>query len=71
MVAIMKKEDIILDYIKDYISEHRYSPSIRDIAGGCGLSSTSVVNYHLNKLENKGIISRDRHKARTIIVHDT
>ncbi len=64
----MKKEDIILAYIEEYIHEHNYSPSIRDIVTGCGMSSTSVVNYHLNKLEGKKIITRGRHKARTIVI---
>lgn len=64
----MKKEDIILEFIKEYAEEHGYSPSIRDIVAGCGISSTSVVEYHLVKLEDKNMISRDRYKARTIIV---
>lgn len=64
----MKKEDIILEYIVDYIAVHTYSPSIRDIVLGCGMSSTSVVNYHLNKLEAKNMITRDRNKARTIVI---
>lgn len=64
----MRKEDIILAYIEDYIEEHNYSPSIRDIVHGCDMSSTSVVNYHLNKLEAKKIITRDRNKARTIVI---
>ncbi len=64
----MKKEDIILEYIKSYIAEHSYSPSIRDIVYGCGMSSTSVVNYHLNKLEASNTISRDKKKARTIVI---
>jgi repressor LexA len=64
----MKKEDIILEYIKEYMDEHDYAPSIREIKKGCGMSSTSVVNYHLQGLELKGIISRERFKARTIVV---
>ena len=64
----MKKEDVILAYVEEYISEHSYSPSIRDIVRGCDMSSTSVVNYHLNKLEAKNIITRDRNKARTIVI---
>lgn len=64
----MKKEDAILEYIVGYMNEHTYSPSIRDIVRGCGMSSTSVVNYHLNKLEAKKIIARDRNKARTIVI---
>ena len=66
----MKKEDIILEFIKEYAEEHGYSPSIRDIVAGCGISSTSVVEYHLVKLEDKNMISRDRYKA-TFKTHES
>lgn len=36
------------------------SPTIREIADGCGITSTSVVNYHLDTLEKAGLIKRPR-----------
>ncbi len=56
----------ILDYIRDFISEHDYPPSIRDIQLGCNVSSTSVVDYNLRALERLGYLRRDREVSRAI-----
>jgi repressor LexA len=66
----IRTSDIMLEYIRQYIREHEYPPSIREIQGGCGISSTSVVSYNLNILERQGKITRDKHKARAIVVID-
>lgn len=66
----MKTEQIILEYLKEHIKEHGYAPSIREIRDGCGLSSTSVAVYHLDKMEDDGILTRERSKARAIVIHD-
>ena len=47
-----------------------YPPSIRDILGGCGISSTSVVNYNLTILEREGYIRRHRSVSRGIELID-
>ena len=54
----------ILDFIKNFIGEHGYPPSIRDIQRGCNISSTSVVAYHLKALEEQGLLQRDREVSR-------
>lgn len=54
----------ILDFIKNFITEHGYPPSIRDIQRGCNISSTSVVAYHLKALEEQGLLQRDREVSR-------
>jgi repressor LexA len=38
--------------------ENGYSPSLRDIMAGCGISSTSVASYNLNALEAEGHLKR-------------
>jgi repressor LexA len=43
-----------------------YPPTIRDIVSGCGISSTSVVDYNLNILEREGFIRRRREVSRGI-----
>jgi repressor LexA len=55
-----------LHFIRDFIREHDYPPSIRDIQDGCGISSTSVVDYNLKALERLGYIRRDREVSRAI-----
>lgn len=37
----------IYDYIVDYLEEHGYPPSVREIADGVGVGSTSTVHHHI------------------------
>jgi repressor LexA len=60
------KQESILRFIREFIDEHDYPPSIRQIQDGCGISSTSVVDYNLKKLEGDGYIRRDREVSRAI-----
>ncbi len=63
---LTKKQQIILDYIRDEVQKKGYPPSVREICEGVGLKSTSTVHGHLNKLEDKGYIRRDPTKPRAI-----
>ena len=47
-----------LAYLKWFIKEFGYPPSIREIMVGLGLNSTSSVHYHLKALEQAGQIER-------------
>ncbi|MBI2766205.1 MAG: repressor LexA [Chloroflexi bacterium] len=60
------KQAQILEFLREFIEEKDYPPSIRDIQEGCAISSTSVVDYNLRKLEDKGLIRRDREVSRGI-----
>ncbi len=66
MSTLTPRQQEILDFLRSYIEEHDYPPSIRDIQEGCNISSTSVVDYNLRKLEEKGYIRRDREISRGI-----
>lgn len=66
MKDLSEKQAQILEFLQDYIDEKEYPPSIRDIQIGCGISSTSVVDYNLRRLEEKGYIRRDREISRGI-----
>lgn len=66
MNNLSPRQQQILDFLRAFIEEHDYPPSIRDIQEGCGISSTSVVDYNLRKLEEKGYIRRDREISRGI-----
>jgi repressor LexA len=61
----------ILNYIRWFQSEHGLTPTIREIAQGCGFASTSNVTYWLNALELTGKIRRVENKARSIVVLET
>jgi repressor LexA len=56
----------ILNFIRDFIEERGYAPTVRDILKGCSISSTAVVQHHLNILEREGHIHRDPEVFRSI-----
>lgn len=56
----------VLEFIRDYIEQHGYSPSIREIAAGVGLASSSAALYQVLRLEGAGLIVRDEGIARSI-----
>jgi repressor LexA len=57
-------------YINTYIQVHGYSPSIREIQDEIQVGSTSVVAFHLDKLQNEGYITRQPGLSRTIRLTD-
>jgi repressor LexA len=52
-------------YIRDYIQQHGFPPSQREIADACFVSVSALVR-HLDRLEHQGRISRELGKARSI-----
>jgi repressor LexA len=56
----------ILNFIRKFLDERGYAPTVRDIARGCNISTPSVVQHHLNKLESQGHIHRDPEIFRSI-----
>jgi repressor LexA len=70
MKQLSAKQQRILSFMRDFVDENSYPPSIRDILSGCGISSTSVVDYNLKALERMGYIRRDREVSRAIELLD-
>lgn len=64
----LEKIAVILSYIKEYQQNKGYSPSMRDIMVDCGISSTSLSVYYLEKLEMEGYIKRDKKVSRSIVI---
>lgn len=69
-MARIKRREAILLCIKKNIEDHGYPPTVREIADKVGLSSTSTVHGHLDRLEKEGYIKRDPNKPRTILIVD-
>jgi repressor LexA len=63
---LSEKQRRILTFIDHFLSDRQYPPTIRDIQTGCGISSTSVVDYNLNILEERGYLSRRADVSRGI-----
>ena len=66
MRALSAKQQQIIDFIGTFLEDRGYPPTIRDIVDGCGISSTSVVDYNLKILEKEGYIRRHREVSRGI-----
>ena len=56
----------ILEVLDQYTEQNGYPPSIREICAQANISSTSVANYYLDRLEELGYIERDRQVARGV-----
>ena len=52
--GISETRQRILKFIRDFIEDRGYAPTVRDILKGCNISSTAVVQHHLNILEREG-----------------
>lgn len=61
---ISGKQRRILEFVGEYINDNGYPPSMREICSAAGISSTSVVSYNLDRLEEAGYITRDREVSR-------
>ena len=66
MVRTSNTRQRILNFIRKFSDEREYAPTVRDIARGCNISTPSVVQYHLNMLEQQGHIRRDPKVFRSI-----
>ena len=60
------RQENILQFIKEFMEERHYPPTVRDIQTGCNVSSTSVVDYNLHKLQNMGYLKREPEVSRGI-----
>jgi len=56
----------ILKFLEQFQTENGYPPSIREIGENTNISSTSVVNYYLNQLEEMKFIERESNVSRGI-----
>lgn len=56
MPRTSNKAQMIVDYVNQFIQENGYSPSVREIGAAVGLSSTASVSYHLQALQEKGLL---------------
>ena len=67
---ISKKQQEILEYIKNQILHRGFPPAVREICEAVNLKSTSSVHSHLETLEKNGYIRRDPTKPRAIEILD-
>jgi repressor LexA len=64
MSSLSDRQRRILGFIMDFTETHDYPPTIREIGEQVGITSTSVVNYNLAKLEEMKLLTRQREVSR-------
>jgi len=56
----------VFEFIRTWVEKNGYSPSIREIGKGAGISSTKAVKYHVDALVNSGVLRRRGRQARSL-----
>ena len=64
MPRTSNKAELIMEYVNQFIQENGYSPSVREIGAAVGLRSTASVSYHLQALQEKGLLQSPGAKGR-------
>ena len=63
---LTKRQKQLVDYLKAYIGDHGYAPTLEEIGEHFGLASLATVHKHLLNLERKGYIRRLAHRSRAL-----
>ncbi len=66
--GLTKRQQAVLAVIRRSIGERGYPPSVREIGEEVGLTSPSSVAHQLRALESKGLLRRDEHRPRALVV---
>src|SRR6478609_456628 len=64
------KQQEVLEQLLIFSRENRFPPSIQQLCGLCGVSSTSTIHFHLSALRKKGFIDWNPASKRAITVRD-
>lgn len=65
-MPLTKRQREILGFIRDYLGDNNYSPTLEEIAEHFGIASLNAIYKHLNVLEERGFITRMSNRARSI-----
>lgn len=68
---LTKKQSDFFSFLKEYLQEKGYPPTVRETMQGLGLSSTNIVRKYLDILERKGYIRRQFNRPRAIEIVET
>jgi repressor LexA len=66
MQGLTTRQQMVLDFIRQSISDRGYPPTLREIGARMGIRSTNGVNDHLRALERKGYLTREDMKSRAL-----
>ena len=60
------RRDRVRTFIGEFLAQHGYAPSVREIGRAVGLKAPSAAYYHLRALEATGVVRRERFISRAI-----
>ena len=63
---LTKKQKEILDFVKEYIEDNDYAPSLQEIGRKFKLSSLATVHQHIENLKQKGYLKKEKSHHRSI-----
>lgn len=63
-----KKQRELLNFIEQFIQQHGYSPSYREVMTGLNYTSVATVALHINNLIKRGHLRKRDHSARSLEV---
>lgn len=64
MARTSNKAQLILEFVNQFVMENGFAPSVREIGAAVGLRSTASVSYHLQQLQEKGLLVSPGQKGR-------
>lgn len=58
----------VMDYIRKFSEENGYTPSVREIGKECGIKSTATVHSYIDRLKEKGYLTKTDNKKRSVSI---
>ena len=58
----------VMDYIRKFSEKNDYTPSVREICQQCGIKSTATVHSYIEKLQDRGSLSKTDNKKRSVSI---
>lgn len=69
-IKLTKKQQQILDYLREFQDTHEYSPTYREIMAALNIGSVSTIAEHIDNLANLGVIKKTPGAARSLELTD-
>lgn len=65
-MALTRRQREIYDFVRSFVDEHGYSPSLEEIGAAFGLSSVATVHKHIQHLVEKGFLRKAWNRSRSV-----
>jgi repressor LexA len=63
---LTRRQREVLDFLRDFVADNGYSPSLEEIGGHFGLSSVATVHKHVQHLADKGYLRKAWNRSRSL-----